>query len=127
MGWGLRCTCPDPRRLAISSAPSFPKSCWRASSWKLGRQQHLETHGETPPDAAALAAFCGDGIARNRPFIDGNKRNGLVAAELFLRLNGQVLRADGAPCVPTLLAVASGDISEETFALWMRKHSVARD
>lgn len=92
----------------------------------LGKPLHLDAYGEPSPDAAALAASYGYGISRNHPFIDGNKRTGFVAAELFLRLNGLVLCADDASCVLTMLAVAAGDISEETFAAWLREHSVPR-
>ena len=90
----------------------------------LGRPQNLAAY--EAPDAAALAAAYGWGISRNHPFIDGNKRTGFVAAELFLRLNGQVLQADDASCVLTMLAVAAGDMPEEAFAAWLRAHSVAR-
>ena len=92
----------------------------------LGKPLHLNAYKEPPPDAAALAASYGYGISRNHPFIDGNKRTGFVAAELFLRLKGQVLCADDASCVLTMLAVAAGDISEEAFAAWLRAHSAAR-
>jgi death-on-curing protein len=91
----------------------------------LGKQQQLNNYGEPPPDAAALAASYGYGISRNHPFIDGNKRTGYVAAELFLRLNGWRLNADDASCVVTMLAVAAGDITEEAFAAWLRAHAVA--
>ena len=90
----------------------------------LGRPQNLAAY--EAPDAAALAAAYGWGISRNHPFIDGNKRTGFVAAELFLRLNGQVLQADDASCVLTMLAVAAGDMPEEAFAAWLRAHSVAQ-
>lgn len=92
----------------------------------LGKPRQLEAYGEPPPDAAALAASYGYGISRNHPFIDGNKRTGFVAAELFLRLNGWVLRADDASCVLTMLAVAAGDLPEEAFAAWLRTHSAVR-
>ena len=92
----------------------------------LGKPQQLNNYGEPPPDAAALAASYGYGISRNHPFIDGNKRTGYVAAELFLRLNGWRLNADDASCVATMLAVAAGDITEEAFAAWLRAHAVAR-
>ena len=92
----------------------------------LGKPLQLEAYGEPPPDAAALAASYGYGISRNHPFIDGNKRTGFVAAELFLRLNSQELRADDASCVLTMLAVAAGDISEADFAAWLRAHSAPR-
>lgn len=91
----------------------------------LGKPQQLNNYGEPPPDAAALAASYGYGISRNHPFIDGNKRTGYVAAELFLRLNGWRLNADDASCVVTMLAVAAGDITEEAFATWLRAHAVA--
>ena len=55
----------------------------------LGRPQNLAAY--EAPDAAALAAAYGWGISRNHPFIDGNKRTGFVAAELFLSLNGYEL------------------------------------
>ncbi len=92
----------------------------------LGKPLHLDAYGDPPPDAAALAASYGYGISRNHPFIDGNKRTGFVAAELFLRLNGAVLLADDAACVLTMLAVAAGDLPEAAFAAWLRAHSAAR-
>ena len=85
---------------------------------------NLAAYGE--PDAAALAAAYGYGISRNHAFIDGNKRTGFVAAELFLRLNGYQLTADDADCVLTMLAVAAGDVTEDEFADWLRRHSVPR-
>jgi death-on-curing protein len=90
----------------------------------LARPVNLAAYGA--PDAPALAAAYGYGISRNHAFIDGNKRTGFVAAELFLRLNGFELTADDGDCVLTMLAVAAGDISEEEFASWLRAHTVAR-
>ena len=90
----------------------------------LGRPLNLAAYGE--PDAAALAAAYGYGIARNHAFIDGNKRTALVAAELFLRLNGWRLEVDDADCVFTMLAVATGDITEDEFAAWLRAHASLR-
>lgn len=90
----------------------------------LGRPLNLAAHGE--PDAATLAAAYGYGIARNQAFIDGNKRTALVAAELFLRLNGWRLEVGDADCVLTMLAVATGDITEDEFAAWLRQHASLR-
>lgn len=90
----------------------------------LARPVHLAAY--QAPDAPALAAAYGYGIARNHPFIDGNKRTGFVAAELFLRLNGHLLAADDGDCVLTMLAVAAGDLSEADFATWLRTHTVPR-
>jgi death-on-curing protein len=95
----------------------------------LSRPQNLAAYrlqtGDEP-DVADFAAAYGYGISRNHPFIDGNKRTGFVAAELFLALNGRTLHADDADCVLTMLAVASGDITEADFAAWLRQHAQAK-
>ncbi len=85
------------------------------------RPQNLVACGE--PDAADLAAAYAWGIARNHPFADGNQRTAFVALELFLALNGQELTAGDVDCVLTMLAVAAGDLSEETLAQWIRQHA----
>ena len=90
----------------------------------LGRPQNLAAYGQ--PDAAALAAAYGWGISRNRPFIDGNKRTGFVATELFLNLNGYELTATDADCVLTMLAVTAGELPEDDFAAWLRQHARPR-
>ena len=92
----------------------------------LARPQQLASYGAPPPDAADLAAAYGFGLARNHPFVDGNKRTAFVAVELFLALNGHVLAADDAACVMTMLALAAGDLSEAGFAAWLRQHVEAR-
>jgi death on curing protein len=90
----------------------------------LGKPLNVAAYGT--PDAASLAASYGYGISRNHAFIDGNKRTGFVAAELFLRLNGWHLSASDADCVLTMLAVAAGDITEDAFAAWLRTHIAPR-
>src|SRR5574343_54164 len=82
----------------------------------LARPLNLAAYGT--PDGAALAAAYGYGLARNHPFIDGNKRTAFVCAELCLALNGSSLRADDANCVATMLALAAGDLAEADFAAW---------
>ena len=79
-----------------------------------------------PPDAAALAASYGVGLAKNHPFVDGNKRAAFLAVGLFLYLNGLRLQATQTDATLTMLAVAAGDITEEAFAAWLREHAVAR-
>ena len=86
----------------------------------LHRPLHLASYGQ--PDAAALAAAYGFGLARNHPFVDGNKRTAFVAVELFLALNGWDLMANDAQCVLTMLALAAGDLAEDEFAQWLRAH-----
>jgi death-on-curing protein len=78
------------------------------------------------PDLPALAAALGFGLARNHPFVDGNKRTAFVAVEAFLGLNGLDLIAGDADCVLTMLSVASGDMSEAAFADWLRTHTKTR-
>jgi death-on-curing protein len=88
----------------------------------LARPLHLATYGD--PDAAALAAAYGFGLAKNHPFVDGNKRTAFVAVELFLSLNGWDLTAGDGDCVLTMLALAGGDLSEAEFAAWLRSNMV---
>ncbi len=90
----------------------------------LARPQNLALYGT--PDMAELAAAYGYGISRNHAFIDGNKRTGFVAAELFCALNGFELVANDSDCVLTMLAVASGEITEAAFANWLRAHLQSR-
>ena len=75
-------------------------------------------------DLPALAAAYAFGLARNHPFVDGNKRTAFVAAELFLDLNGMSLAANDEDCVLTMLRLAAGEIEEDAFATWLRENSV---
>jgi death-on-curing protein len=74
------------------------------------------------PDVAQLAAAYGVGLARNHPFVDGNKRAAFLAVGLFLARNGYRLVATQVDATLTMLGVAAGDIAEDTFALWLRDH-----
>ncbi len=88
----------------------------------LARPRNAYSQGEhSLPVLAASLAF---GIARNHPFIDGNKRTSLVAMELFLWLNGLELVASDESCVVTFLALAAGDLAEAALADWIRAHAV---
>ncbi len=89
----------------------------------MARAQNLAAYGE--PDAAALAAAYAFGIARNHPFVDGNKRTAAVVSETFLALNGYELKASDAELVVAFLALAAGELSEEELADWFRQHSGA--
>ena len=94
----------------------------------LMRPQNIVAYADAdnPPDAAALAASYGVGLAKNHPFVDGNKRAAFLAVGLFLYLNGLRLQATQTDATLTMLAVAAGDITEEAFAAWLREHAVAR-
>jgi death on curing protein len=90
----------------------------------LARPLNLHAYGGTP-DAASLAAAYAFGIARNHPFLDGNKRTAFVVMELFLNLNGWNLDAADEECILTMMALAAGDLREEALAAWVRAHIVA--
>ncbi|ABM58211.1 type II toxin-antitoxin system death-on-curing family toxin [Verminephrobacter eiseniae] len=94
----------------------------------LMRPQNLAAYADAsqPPDTAALAASYGVGIAKNHPFVDGNKRAAFLAVGLFLYLNGSRLQADQADATLTMLAVAAGDIPEDAFASWLRAYLAPR-
>ena len=87
----------------------------------LNRPLNLLAYSE--PDFADLAASYAVGLAKNHAFVDGNKRAAFLAVGLFLYLNGYRLRATQADATLTMLAVASGDITEAAFAAWLRQHA----
>lgn len=78
------------------------------------------------PDAATLAASYAVGLAKNHPFVDGNKRAAFLSVGLFLYLNGYRLSVSQAEATLTMLAVASSDITEDEFAEWLRKNIVKK-
>ncbi len=90
----------------------------------LARPLHLAAYGD--PDVAALAACYGVGLAKNHPFVDGNKRAAFLAIGLFLALNGRRLVATQADATLTMLGVAAGTVDEAALADWIRRHSVSR-
>lgn len=86
----------------------------------LARPQQLHHYGEPTPDLADLAASLAYGLARNHPFVDGNKRTAAVACETFIELNSGSLRAEDVELFPLYLALAEGKLSAEDFAQWLR-------
>lgn len=86
----------------------------------LARPRNLAAYGN--PDIAELATAYAYGIIRNHPFVDGNKRTGLVAAELFLALNGYELTASDENCVLTILNVADSGLSEADLCKWISEN-----
>lgn len=73
------------------------------------------------PDLAAKAAALMHSLVLNHPFVDGNKRTGAAAAELFLRVNGAGLDASDQELEAVTLATASGDVQPEALAIWFRQ------
>ncbi len=90
----------------------------------LARPANLAAYGT--PDIAELAASYGFGVARNHPFVDGNKRAAFLAIGQFLYLNGYQLKAQQADATLTMLAVAAGELPEDALAAWLRQHLAPR-
>ena len=86
----------------------------------LARPQQLHAYGDPAPDLADLAAALAYGIARNHPFVDGNKRAAHVAYRTFLALNGAELVATDEEKYVAMLALAEGKLAERGFAAWLR-------
>jgi death-on-curing protein len=86
----------------------------------LARPLNLAAYGN--PDAADLAAAYAVGLAKNHPFVDGNKRAAFLALGLFLALNGWRLAAGQAEAALTMLDVAAGAMDEQGLAGWIRDH-----
>lgn len=109
-------------QLSAHGGPDGVKSAALLDS-ALARPKNFVAYGD--PDVAALAASYAFGVARNHPFVDGNKRTALVVAETFLILNGYGLGASDAEAVVAMLALAAGDIDEGELAAWFREHLIA--
>ena len=90
----------------------------------LARPQQLFAYGEPPPDLADLAASLAHGLARNHPFVDGNKRTTAVMCEVFIELNDGHLEADDVELYPQYIGLAEGSLSESDFAVWLRERIV---
>ncbi|MEO5881560.1 MAG: type II toxin-antitoxin system death-on-curing family toxin, partial [Caldimonas sp.] len=86
----------------------------------LSRARNQAAYGS--PDVTDLAAAYGYGIAKNHPFVDGNKRAAFVAVGVFLALNGMRLTATQAEATVAMFTLAAGDLEEAGFAEWVRRH-----
>ena len=87
----------------------------------LARPQNAAAYSE--PDMAELAALHALGIARNHPFIDGNKRAAWMAMVTFLDLNGYAFSPPEVEAVLTMLAMAAGEVEDAVFVAWVRHHA----
>ena len=92
----------------------------------LARPQQRHAYGDPPPDLAELAAALAFGLARNHPFLDGNKRTAAVACETFILLNDAALEASDDELYPRYLGLAEGSLDEAGFADWLRTKIVAK-
>jgi death on curing protein len=69
---------------------------------------------------AELAAAYAFGLAKNHPFIDGNKRIAFMAMMIFLQKNGMAFAPEPALATKIILALAAGEVSEESLTRWIR-------
>lgn len=86
----------------------------------LARPQQLHAHGDPAPDLAALAGSLAFGVARNLPFVDGNKRTAHVCYYVFLVLNDARLDATLDEMYLQMLSLAEGSLDEAGFVAWLR-------
>ncbi len=92
----------------------------------LARPQQLYAYGHPPPDLADLAASLAYGLARNHPFVDGNRRTAHVCYRAFLVLNGMTVAATDEDKYVAMVALAEGSLPEADFAAWLRER-IQRD
>lgn len=90
----------------------------------IARPRNAAAYGE--PSLTDLAASLAFGIARNHPFIDGNKRVALMAAYVFLGLNGLRLTAPEAEAIAMTVGLASGAVDEAEFGAWLASNAETR-
>ena len=90
----------------------------------LARPLNRASYGD--PDMAELAALYAIAIARNHPFVDGNKRTAYVALESFLELNGCEFPVSDRDAVIATLALASSAMSDDEFTAWVRNNTRVR-
>lgn len=93
---------------ALESALARPRQRW---------------HNDGEASIFELAASYAFGLVTNHPYVDGNKRIGLVALAAFLDLNGAELTASNAEAVSTILALAAGELAEADLVDWIQLHS----
>ena len=87
----------------------------------LGRPRNSFGYGTS--DVFLLAAAYAQGIVRNHPFVDGNKRTAFVVARVFLGINDVALDPPEDEAVVMVEGLAAGELTDELFAAWLRKHS----
>ena len=88
----------------------------------MDRPKNLLAYGDTPSLFDLAAALC-CGMVKNHPFLDGNKRTGLLSARAFLFLNGQVFEPTEVDEVTMMVGVAEGAVDEAMLASWLARFS----
>jgi len=91
----------------------------------LARPENIHAY-EPDADVFRLAAAYCSGVVKNHPFIDGNKRTGVLCAVVFLGLNGVDMEFDEATIVTMIYGLAAGEVAEDRLAGWLRAAAVNR-
>lgn len=91
-------------------------------SASLARPRHLLAYGS--PNIFDLAAAYGYGIAKNHPFIDGNKRTAFVVMAIFLELNGYMLDVPEPEVVVVMEQLSTNQETQESLSEWLKTNSV---
>jgi death-on-curing protein len=107
----------DDEQLAIHGGSSGLRDAGLLES-AIGRPRNKWAYESA--ELAELAAAYGYGIARNHPFVDGNKRTALLAIFTFLGINGIEFIVPEAEAVAMMLSLAAGEVSEESLTRWIR-------
>lgn len=89
----------------------------------LSRPRHLFAYGGESVDMPELAAAYAFGIARNHPFVDGNKRTAYVVCRTFLVLNGWDMASSLADRYHVVMALAAGEMDEAGFTAWLKDNA----
>ncbi len=90
----------------------------------LARAENIYAY-EPDADLFRLAAAYCAGVVKNHPFVDGNKRTGILSAVVFLGLNGIAADFDEAMIVTMVYGLAAGEISEDALSAWFRSSSIS--
>lgn len=90
----------------------------------LARPKNAFAYSEPKPDVSTLADAYAFGIAKNHPFVDGNKRTAYVLCRTFLKLNGYDIGATDMEKYQTFLSLAEGTMDERQLTQWIRSKLV---
>lgn len=104
-------------QLALFGGPNGIRDVGMLES-ALARPQNRWHYGES--DLASLAASYAFGLARNHPFVDGNKRIAFHSLVVFLRLNGVPFAPESAQATAIILSLAAGEVGEDGLTRWIR-------
>lgn len=91
----------------------------------VARPQATFDGQELYPDVFSKAAALMDSLVNNHPFVDGNKRTGVTAAGLFLRMNGWRLVCTSKRLETITIRLATGNVKVDKLALWLKQNSKA--